>query len=62
MHILFFCHLILCIDTLAHICVHSSLYLCFQPFSIVHYGAVCGVVVTASHNPKQDNGYKVRGA
>jgi len=37
----------------------SNLCLCFQPFSIVHYGAACGVVVTASHNPKQDNGYKV---
>jgi phosphomannomutase len=28
-------------------------------FGIKHYGCVAGVVVTASHNPPQDNGYKV---
>ncbi len=28
-------------------------------FGIVHLGCVAGVVVTASHNPARDNGYKV---
>lgn len=28
-------------------------------FGIQHYGCVAGVVVTASHNPPNDNGYKV---
>ena len=30
-------------------------------FTILHLGLVAGVVITASHNPKQYNGYKVYG-
>jgi phosphoglucomutase/phosphopentomutase len=31
----------------------------YVPFGVRKYGCVCGIMVTASHNPKQDNGYKV---
>lgn len=31
-------------------------------FAVKHYGAAGGIVVTASHNPKEYNGYKVYGA
>ena len=43
-----------------HVYLHSSP--CPTPqlsFSVKHYHALAGIVITASHNPKEYNGYKV---
>lgn len=34
----------------------------FIPYSVKKYKCVSGIMVTASHNPKDDNGYKVYGS
>jgi len=31
----------------------------FVAFGVTHLGCCCGIMITASHNPKQDNGFKV---
>jgi len=38
---------------------HTTVPTPFVPFTVVQKGCAAGVMVTASHNPKWDNGYKV---
>ena len=42
-------------------CLLFEDYVCtpMVPYSTLKYNCLAGVMVTASHNPKQDNGYKV---
>ena len=39
----------------------TIIYACtpLVPFTVTHFGCIAGIMITASHNPKIDNGYKL---
>jgi phosphomannomutase len=34
----------------------------FVPFGVMEYNCIAGIMITASHNPREDNGFKLYGS
>lgn len=51
-----YCSCLLCRNTSSWVDICPTPYV---PYSVTTYGCDAGIMVTASHNPKEDNGYKV---